>query len=72
MGKCPGSAITLPTGIGYDREKDEWTVTDEIWRVQEAFRLIERDPDLSLEHHRLTKLVLQERWKGRLELASIG
>ena len=39
---------------------------------QEAFQLIERDPDLSLEEHCLTKLVLQERWKGRLELASIG
>jgi ATP-dependent DNA helicase RecG len=39
---------------------------------QAAFRLIERDPDLSLEEHCLTKLVLQERWKGRLELASIG
>ncbi len=39
---------------------------------QEAFRLIERDPDLSLQEHRVTKSVLQERWKGRLELASIG
>ena len=39
---------------------------------QEAFRLIERDPDLSLHEHRVTKSVLQERWKGRLELASIG
>ena len=39
---------------------------------QEAFRLIERDPELSLQEHSVTKMVLQERWKGRLELASIG
>ena len=39
---------------------------------QEAFRLIEKDPDLSLQEHSVTKSVLQERWKGRLELASIG
>ncbi len=38
----------------------------------EAFRLIEEDPALSLPEHRTTQLVLRERWKGRLELASIG
>ncbi len=38
----------------------------------EAFRLIEEDPSLSLEEHSATKVVLKERWKGRLELASIG
>ena len=39
---------------------------------KEAFRLIEEDPALSLPEHRTTQLVLRERWKGRLELASIG
>ena len=39
---------------------------------KEAFRLIEEDPALSLPEHRVTQLVLRERWKGRLELASIG
>jgi ATP-dependent DNA helicase RecG len=39
---------------------------------KEAFRLIEEDPALSLPEHRATQLVLRERWKGRLELASIG
>ncbi len=38
----------------------------------EAFRLIEEDPTLSLPVHSLTNNVLRERWKGRLELASIG
>jgi ATP-dependent DNA helicase RecG len=38
----------------------------------EAFRLIEKDPTLSLPAHSVTKIVLRERWKGRLELASIG
>ena len=38
----------------------------------EAFRLIEEDPALSLTEHSATKMVLKERWKGRLELASIG
>jgi len=42
-GKCPGSRITLPTGIGYDRKNDAWITTDGIWRVQEAFRLIDED-----------------------------
>lgn len=40
MGKCPGSAITLPTGIGYDRKKEEWHTTDQLWPIQEAFRLL--------------------------------
>ena len=38
----------------------------------EAFQLIENDPSLSLPEHIDTKIVLKERWKGRLELASIG
>ena len=38
----------------------------------EAFQLIEEDPALSLPEHSATKMVLKERWKGRLELASIG
>jgi ATP-dependent DNA helicase RecG len=38
----------------------------------EAFRLIEEDPTLSSPFNSATKIVLRERWKGRLELASIG
>ena len=39
---------------------------------QEAFSLVERDPDLSQPgRHPLTK-VLRERWKDRLELARVG
>ena len=39
---------------------------------KEAFRLIEEDPHLALPENRVTRLVLGERWKGRLELATIG
>jgi ATP-dependent DNA helicase RecG len=39
---------------------------------EEAFRLIEEDPSLSLPEHSATRMVLKERWRGRLELASIG
>ncbi len=39
---------------------------------KEAFSLISRDPTLSLPEHGLVKETLMERWKGRLELATIG
>ena len=39
---------------------------------KEAFQLIDEDPRLSLPEHNATKMVLKERWKGRLELASVG
>ncbi|MDY7033451.1 MAG: ATP-dependent DNA helicase RecG, partial [Thermodesulfobacteriota bacterium] len=39
---------------------------------REAFDVVERDPDLSDPSHRYLKEVLRERWKGRLELASVG
>jgi ATP-dependent DNA helicase RecG len=39
---------------------------------QEAFKVVERDPELEQEENKVTKQVLRERWKGRLELASIG
>jgi ATP-dependent DNA helicase RecG len=39
---------------------------------QEAFRVVGQDPELAQEEHNITKQVLRERWKGRLELASIG
>ncbi len=39
---------------------------------QEAFSLVERDPDLSQPGHRALGKVLKERWKGRLELARVG
>jgi ATP-dependent DNA helicase RecG len=39
---------------------------------EEATAIVERDPDLALpEHHRLVK-ALEERWQGRLKLASVG
>jgi len=39
---------------------------------KEAFRLIQEDPELSQPPHLALKDVLRKRWKGRLELASIG
>jgi ATP-dependent DNA helicase RecG len=39
---------------------------------QEAFSLVEKDPNLSQPGHRPLAKVLGERWKGRLELARVG
>jgi ATP-dependent DNA helicase RecG len=39
---------------------------------KEAFSIISRDPILSLPEHLFMKETLKERWKGRLELATIG
>jgi len=39
---------------------------------KEAFAIICRDPILSLSEHLFMKETLKERWKGRLELATIG
>ncbi|MBI5894045.1 MAG: ATP-dependent DNA helicase RecG [Deltaproteobacteria bacterium] len=38
----------------------------------EAFKLIEQDPDLIKEEHKILKEIINARWKGRLELATIG
>jgi len=38
----------------------------------EAFRLTDEDPGLTLPEHHLTRRVLQERWQGKLELADVG
>ncbi|MDO9123566.1 MAG: helicase-related protein, partial [Deltaproteobacteria bacterium] len=39
---------------------------------REAFRLVQGDPDLEKPSHSALKDVLKKRWKGRLELATIG
>jgi ATP-dependent DNA helicase RecG len=39
---------------------------------KEAFRLIQEDPDLLHPTHAGVKEVLLKRWKGRMELATIG
>jgi ATP-dependent DNA helicase RecG len=39
---------------------------------KEAFRLIEEDPELVHPSHTRLKDMLMKRWRGRLELASIG
>ncbi len=39
---------------------------------KEAFRLIQEDPDLCLPSHAGLKDILISRWKGRMELATIG
>jgi len=39
---------------------------------KEAFRLIQEDPELVHPSHSILKNILRRRWKGRLELASIG
>ncbi|BCU76393.1 hypothetical protein llg_11080 [Luteolibacter sp. LG18] len=47
-GKHPGSWITLPLGIGYDRKKDKYIFTPELGRIIEAFRLMDEDRIRSL------------------------
>ena len=42
-GKCPGSKITLPTGVGYDRDREKYYYTADIHKVVEAFRLMDED-----------------------------
>ena len=39
---------------------------------QEAFSLVERDPDLSQPGHGPLAITLRERWRGRLELVRVG
>jgi ATP-dependent DNA helicase RecG len=39
---------------------------------KEAFQLIQEDPDLEKPSHSALKEVLGKRWKGRLELATVG
>jgi ATP-dependent DNA helicase RecG len=39
---------------------------------KEAFGVIAQDPILSAPEHYFMKETLKERWKGRLELATIG
>jgi ATP-dependent DNA helicase RecG len=39
---------------------------------KEAFGVISRDPILSMPEHYFMKETLKERWKGRLELATVG
>ncbi len=42
-GKCPGSEITLPRGVTYDRKTERWYYDEEVTAVQEAFRLIDEE-----------------------------
>jgi ATP-dependent DNA helicase RecG len=39
---------------------------------KEAFRLVHGDPELTLPSHRGLREVLMKRWRGRLELATVG
>jgi hypothetical protein len=39
---------------------------------KEAFRLIQEDPELVNPSHAGLKDILIKRWKGRMELATIG
>ena len=42
-GQNPQSEITLPLGIGYDRAAERYTLTADIGRVIEAFRLVDEE-----------------------------
>ena len=43
QGKCPNAAITLPTGVAYDRKNEAWGYTPEVVQVKEAFRLVDEE-----------------------------
>lgn len=48
-GKCPGSKITLPRGVEYDRKAEKWSYDDkEVAAVQEAFRLIDEEGETNI------------------------
>lgn len=56
-GHCPGSSITLPTGVSYDRQKNRYYYTPEVAAVVEAFRLVDEQGIRNLsEIGRLTGL----------------
>lgn len=42
-GRHPGSEITLPTGITYDRKEERYAYTGDIVKIVEAFRLIDEE-----------------------------
>lgn len=65
-GLCPGSNLTLPLGLQYDRANNRYYYGSEIWRVQEAFRLLDEEGLRNLSevgrrtqiHHRTLKNLL--------------
>ncbi len=42
-GKCPGSSITLPTGVSYDRTAEKYSYNADVSKVVEAFRIIDEE-----------------------------
>lgn len=42
-GHCPSSNITLPHGLIYDRTANVFRYSEEVWQMQEAFRLIDEE-----------------------------
>ena len=42
-GFCPSAAITLPLGLEYNRSTNLFRYGPEIWKIQEAFRLVDEE-----------------------------
>lgn len=42
-GKCPSAYHTLPLGVSYDRRAEKFFYNEEIWRVQQLFRLFDEE-----------------------------
>lgn len=65
-GYCPGSEITLPTGLRYLRKQRQFIYTPEIAQVQEAFRIFDEEGVRNISevgrrvgiHHRTLKNLL--------------
>jgi len=43
QGLLPSADLTLPTGVSYNRETNQYFYNDEVWKVVEAFRLIDEE-----------------------------
>jgi len=68
-GYCPSAPHTLPLGLLYDRSNNKFHYGPEIWKVQEAFRLIDEEGIRNLSevgrrvgvHHRSLKNLLSNK-----------
>ena len=72
-GKHPGNHLTLPLGVGYDRLKEKYYYTDQIWKVKTLFRLFhdegihnyrELERQIGIQHRTVANLLKNELYIG--------
>lgn len=72
QGKCPQSAICLPTGVGYDRQTEQWFYTTDAEIVRDLFarflagehNLSELQRQIGLHHRTISNLLRNEIYIG--------